>query len=303
MSVHTIARFAAVVATACTGIAGALTACGFAGEGTLALTVPADGSGAPDGASGPETGAINVEGGVTVEGGGPIEGDAGPCALGDGGAGVLCGGKCVNTARNHENCGGCGLACPKSSACDGACVVVAKTLEGMRYEIPCMDNPLGAFCNGGSPPPAAKTITLKGTTGKSYVIGIRVRGVVEQNSYSGMTAGGAQGTNAAFFVFDGAVTNDNWNTYSLAVSSPAKTAFLNSGATGHAYVDGIDYTARLDANAGATITLSSASIDSLIAKNLDQAGTPIVIPGIPPAPAAFKGQFVQVDVETVMLAP
>ncbi len=297
-----IGRFAAVVAIACTGIAGALTACGFDGQGTLALTVPADGGGARDEASAPETGPITVEGGVAIDGG-PIDGDAGPCALGDGGAGVFCGGKCVNTARNHDNCGGCGLACPSSSACDGACVVVAKALEGMRYEIPCMDSPAGAFCNGGSPPPAAKSVVLTGTTGKSYVIGIRVRGVVEQNSYSGTTAGGAQGTNAAFFVVDGTVTNGNWNTYSLAVSSPPKNAFLNSGATGHSYVDGLDYTARLAANAGATITLSSASIDNLIAKNLAQAGTPIVIPGIVPAPAAFNGQFVQLDVETVVLAP
>jgi hypothetical protein len=302
VSVRALARFAAVFAIAFTGIAGALTACGFDGEGTLALTVAADGSVAPYEASVTETGAITVEGGVAIEGG-PIENDAGPCALGDGGVGVLCGAKCVNTARSHENCGGCGLACPSSSACEGACVVVAKSLEGMRYEIPCTDNPAGAFCNGGSPPPAAKTVTLTGTTGKSYVIGIRVRGVVEQNSYGGMTAGAAQGTNAAFFVFGGAATNANWNTYSLAVSSPAKNAFLNSGATGHSYVDGIDYTARLTANAGATITLSSTSIDNLIAKNLAQAGTPIVIPGITPAPAAFNGQFVQVDVETVVLAP
>ena len=301
MRLRAFTRFAAVVATVGTGTAGALTACGFDGEGTLARTAPFDGGGAAAEASVLDGGPSTVEGGVEIEGG-PIP-HPGPCALGDGGTGVLCGGQCVNTTRNHENCGGCGLACPKSSACDGACVVVAKALEGMRYEIPCTDNPAGAFCNGGSPPPAAKTATLTGTTGKSYVIGLRVRGVVEQNSYSGMTAGGAQGTNAAFFVFDGTVTNGNWNTYALAVSSPARNAFLNSGATGHSYVDGIDYVARLDANAGAIITLSSASIDNLIAKNLDQAGTAIAVLGVAPAPAAFNGQFVQVDVDSVVLTP
>jgi hypothetical protein len=29
--------------------------------------------------------------------------------------------------------------------------------------------------------------------------------------------------------------------------------------------------------------------------NVSQSGPPTVIPGIPPAPAAFNGQFVQID--------
>lgn len=84
---------------------------------------------------------------------------------------------------------------------------------------------------------------------------------------------------------------------------PGEECVLEQRRDGASYVDGIDYVARLDAKAGAIITLSSASIDNLIAKNLDQAGTAIVVSGVAPAPAAFNGQFVQVDVDSVVLTP
>jgi hypothetical protein len=289
-----------VVAALACGAAAAATACGFDGEGLFVGLAGGDAGAGFDG--GGEAGPI-----VTAEGGTdgavfPIDASPDPCVLGDGDAGVVCDGKCVNTARNHENCGGCGAACVPSSACEGTCVPVAVALQAMRYEIVCQDMS-SPFCGAGAPPPA-KTITLTGTSGKSYALAIRVRGVVEQNSYSGGTAGGAAGTNASFFIVGGAVSNTNWNTYSLAVSSPARTAFLNNGATMHSYVDAIDYKARIEAAAGATITLDSSSSDTLIARNRDQdSGAPIVVPAIPPAPAAFNGQFIQVDVESVSLAP
>jgi hypothetical protein len=295
--------FLAVFAAATGGIAGAVSGCGFDGEGLRAVS--SDGGSAGEASlpgTGTDGGPIAAEGGVDVDGA-PVETDGGgPCTLGDGGAGTLCAGKCVDTARSNENCGGCGITCSNISACEGACVFVATALDGFRYEIVCQDTG-SPYCNGGSPPPPAKTVMLSGTAGKSYVIGIRVRGVLEQNSYSGTTAGGATGTSASFFVFGGNVTNNNWNTYSLAVSSPAKTAFLNSGAAGHDYVDGIDYTAKIDADAFAQLTLASASSDNLIAKNRDQTNAPIVVAGVPPAPAAYNGQFVQIDVQSVALAP
>jgi hypothetical protein len=38
-------------------------------------------------------------------------------------------------------------------------------------------------------------------------------------------------------------------------------------------------------------------------KNLDAQGTPAVVPGVPPAPAAFDGQFIQMDVVSVERVP
>jgi len=289
--------FVALVAVVCCAAGGA-TACGFDGAGAGDVGPGGGEAGGPD----LEAGPMATDGGAAVEGG-PIGSDSSIelCTLGGGGPGVVCNGKCVDTARSHENCGGCGSACAATAACEGACVEVAQALSAFRYEVLCKDGN-SPYCGAGAPPPP-KTVTLTGTQGKSYVLAIRVRGVVEQDSYSGETAGGAQGTNASFFVFGGTPSNSQWNSYSLAVSSPAKTAYLNNGAANHDYVDGIDYKARLAANAGATITLDSASSDTSIVKNRDQAnGTPIVIASIPPAPAAYDGQFIQVDVESVSLA-
>jgi hypothetical protein len=288
----------ALVAVVCSGIAGGATACGFDGTGSADIAPDGGEAGGPGG----EAGSMGTDGGADVEGG-PIVTDSsmGPCTQDSGGAGVLCDGKCVDTARNHENCGSCGSACAATAACEGACVEVAQALTAFRYEYMCQNG--NSPCGAGAPPPP-KTATLTGTPGKSYVLGVRVRGVVEQDSYSGGTAGSAQGTNASFFIVGGTQSDTQWNSYSLAVSSPAKISYLNSGAAGHNYVDGIDYKVRIDANAGATITLDAASSDTLIIKNRDQAnGTAIVIPSIPPAPAAFDGQFVQIDVESVALAP
>ena len=179
---------------------------------------------------------------------------------------------------------------------------MASGLDTMRYELPCLDS-LSPYCYAGSPP-APKSATLTGSTGKLYALTVRVRGVVEQKAYSSAVAGSATGTNAAFFITSGAYAGDGWNSYKLNVSSPAMTAYLNSGASGHDYVDAVDYTTTFAAAAGSTITLDSDSTDSYIVKNRDDAtGAAIVIPGVKPAPQAFNGQFVQIDVVSVSLSP
>lgn len=224
------------------------------------------------------------------------------CSLADGGGnGALCGGNCVDLARNHDNCGGCGLACPGSSACEGSCVAVAAALDKLRYELPC-GIAAGAFCS--SSPPAAKVVTLTGTASASYALTLRMRGVVEQKSYAVAVAGAASGTNAAFFITAGTPALDLWNTYLLKFSSPVALVYLNSGSSLHSYADAIDYTTTMQAAAGATVTLDSESPDSSIVRNRDQAsGAAIVIAGVSPAPQPFDGQFVQVDVVSVALSP
>jgi hypothetical protein len=49
--------------------------------------------------------------------------------------------------------------------------------------------------------------------------------------------------------------------------------------------------------------LSVDPVDALEAPNVDQQNKPIVIPVIPPAPIAFDGQFLQLDVESVKTVP
>jgi hypothetical protein len=292
---------ATALAALAVGVIGA-TACGIDAVGSLEVVVPGvDPMPVPPGADG--SGGDPFEASAGEAGDASSEAAAVACPLGDGGTtGVLCAGNCVDLTRNHENCGACAQPCPGSSACEGTCVAVAVALDALRYEVPCTDNG-SPYCKSGSAP-APKVATLTGTASKSYTLTLRVRGVVEQKSYSSVVAGTATGTNAAFFITSGNPASDGWNSYLLAVSSPAMTAYLNRGSSNHDYVDGIDYTTAVTAAAGATVTLDSSSSDSYIVKNRDQAtGAAIVIPVIKPAPQAFNGQFLQVDVLGVSLAP
>ncbi len=227
------------------------------------------------------------------------EESAGPCARVDGGAGILCGAVCVDPLHDHDHCGGC-APCNAWAACElGVCVDVAAALQAFRYEQPC-DGATPFCATGGA---GSKTATLTGTTGASYQLSVRVRGVVEQKSYVGSSRGTATGTNAGFFAVNGTPAVDGWNIYSMIVAQPSYTAYFNAGMSGHAYVDGVDYTATMKVAASTTLTLGCDPRDGLEAPNVASGGGPIVIPGIPPAPAAFGGQFLQLDVTTVKTVP
>lgn len=52
--------------------------------------------------------------------------------------------------------------------------------------------------------------------------------------------------------------------------------------------------------AGALVTLTANSVESVETFNRDGSGVPVVVTGVPPAPLAYDGQFVQVDVESVV---
>lgn len=178
----------------------------------------------------------------------------------------------------------------------GACVDVAGSLSGLRWDLPCTGaNADPSLCAAASTP-VVKTATLAGASGSTYSVTLRFRGTIEPNAYSGGAATG-------YFYTGGAASDPYANIYELAVSDPPQTFFVNSGAVRQAsalYCDAIDYTATVDVRAGATITLTGNPRDALQIKNRDQAGAPLVIAGIPPAPAAFDGQFVQMDVLTVV---
>ena len=229
--------------------------------------------------------------------------DGGSCARADGGAGLLCNGTCVDPTTDHDHCGGCS-PCAGSAACEsGTCVPVAIVLEGFRHEQPCTDGNR-PFC-GTSKTVTNKSVSLTGTAGKTYALVVRVRGVVEQKTINGATAGGATGTNSGFFVVGGTPAGgvDKWNTYSLAIAAPATKVFFNAGASGHTYSDCVDYLATVQAAANTMVTFTCDPGDALEAPNLDQALRPIVIPGIAPAPQAFDGQFLQLDVQSVRTVP
>jgi len=224
----------------------------------------------------------------------------GVCVLASGGSGTLCNGVCVDTQTDPTNCGGC-VSCQAGAACVlGQCQDVVGSFQGLRWSIPCATVLDPAECDASSPIP--QSTTVQGTAGVTYAVTLRFRGAVEQKTYSGGADGGlvATGTNASFFVAGGAPSADGYNVYSLTISAPAQTVYLNSGTSyiGHCWP--IDYTVTLPMQSSASVSLSADTVDGIEITNLDANGNPIVVPGIPPAPTAYNGQFIQMDVTNVV---
>jgi hypothetical protein len=54
---------------------------------------------------------------------------------------------------------------------------------------------------------------------------------------------------------------------------------------------------------GASVTLAADTVNGSEITNRDANGNPIVVPEIPPAPTAYDGQFIQMDVTNVVPMP
>ncbi len=168
---------------------------------------------------------------------------------------------------------------------------VAASLDGLRWELPCTQ--------GTSDPTVCETLplvstsaTMGGAPGALYDVTLRFRGVVEVSTYVGGSASGS------WQIGGSPPAGSTINVYGLDVSSPGQTYFVNQGVS-HRVVVAIDYTETVPIAAGATVTLHADSRDAYELRNVDASGQPIVVAGVPPAPGAFDGQFVQMDVVSV----
>jgi hypothetical protein len=148
--------------------------------------------------------------------------------------------------------------------------------------------------------------TLQGTAGKSYDVTLHFRGIVEEKTYSGGTNGGAVGVEADggvdpdLFISGGTPDTGTFNIYELDISAPPQKLYLNSGKSGIDQVFLIDYQATITMQAGATVTLTANSVEGVETFNRGPNGGPaVVVPGVPPAPQTFDGQFVQMDVASI----
>lgn len=185
------------------------------------------------------------------------------------------------------------------------CDALKASLDGLRWEIPCKDNPGGTGCSADNPAP--KTVTLAGAAGTTYDVTLRFRGVVESQLYTDVASTPiATGTNASFFAPSATWTDNGHNAYSLTISQPNFVAFLNhqsvtdaSALPAHCFA--IDYSVTVPIEAGAQVTLFATAADGAEYRNLDAEtdGKPIVIADVPPAPNAYDGQFVQMDVVAI----
>ncbi len=170
---------------------------------------------------------------------------------------------------------------------------VAASLDGLRWELPCtksVADPTVCETLG----TVSTSATMGGVPGTTYTVALRFRGVVEITLYEGGFANG-------YWQVGGVpIAGSTINVYALVVSAPAQTYYVNQGISNRVAV-GIDYTETIPIEAGATVTLLADSRDAFQLRNLDATSQPIVIPGVPPAPKPFDGQFVQMDVVSVTL--
>lgn len=183
----------------------------------------------------------------------------------------------------------------------GGAKQVAAALDGYRFEFPCKDplpeNPKpGMDCVSGLVKGDPKKTdnflaekTFGGTKGKRYKVTLRFRGVVEPMMYKNGRMDGE------YFYIGGEPNNATYNIYKIAVSSPPSHYYLNrQDKVGHRIFT-IDYTRAIEIDGGATVTFSGDGQNGRLISNFDR----LVVPGVPPAPKPFNGQFVQVDVVDV----
>lgn len=206
-----------------------------------------------------------------------------------------------------------GLVCEAGSIPSmGGCTNVAGSLAGLRWDLPCTQpgNPYcGPIVDGSDV--QVVSATLGGATGTTYAVTLRFRGVAEMKTYvegeagAPQTAGARGPANAQFFVSGGAPIGDSANIYELEVSDPPGVYFMNSALSQlNIEVWWLDYTATIPMKAGATITMTANAIDNLEVANLNGIdGGPVFVPGVPPYPQAYDGQFIQMDVVSVVAMP
>ena len=182
----------------------------------------------------------------------------------------------------------------------GVCRSIAVTLSGLRWELPCLQPwPQAPVYVCITAAEVTRTAKLGGSPSKLYEIQLRLRGVLETKEYVGGTNQGSTLTLGATPV------NDAWNIYRLQISAPPATWHVNRGPSGEYQCHAIDEVLTVRANGGATFTLFASSVDSNLTeiRNLGADGGAFVIQDVPPAPKAFDGQFLQMDVLSVRELP
>jgi Stigma-specific protein, Stig1 len=219
------------------------------------------------------------------------------CEGAGGQARARCGDACCDVQSDPAHCGSCAVRCPTGAVCSaGQCQDVVGELDGLRWEFPCDNNSYGSHVCGCAAR-INRTMKVPGAGAGLYNVRLRFRGVVESNVYPNASPAGGRDEAARFFVTGSTPTNVT-NVYALAVDQPAQKCFLNAERS--VYLTGIDYTVTITVQAGSLLTLSADSVDRRQLVNRDDKNHPIIPAGVPPAPNAFDGQFIQMDVVSVV---
>ena len=164
---------------------------------------------------------------------------------------------------------------------------VAGVLDGLRWEMPCVPS-TGNTCRAAVQKPS-QTATLGGDPNVMYEVTLRFRGVVEYQSYTG-------GQKDGLWYVGGRSNQGSYNIYKLETTSPSQTFYLNADRASLGRCFPIDYTRTIKVKGSSKVMLSADAQDGVLISNHDGKGNPIIIPGVPPAPTKYDGQFIQMDV-------
>ncbi len=161
--------------------------------------------------------------------------------------------------------------------------------SGLSWILPCTDRFASAVC--GCSPQQVSTHTVGGSPATTYNVSVRVRGIVETKIYTGGTA------TSSLFAVKNATGDGNYlvNNYTLEISSPPATYFLNNMAFDN-QVHALDYHLDISMNGGATMTLRAVTVDNQEHNNVaglsvtdDDLAHPIIVA------QPYVGQFLQID--------
>lgn len=262
------------------------------GAGT-ASTAMAGNAGAPTAAAG-AAGTPAAAGATTVGGGGAASG-------GNGGSGGIAGTGVMAGAGGSAAGGAAGAGGVGGSAGLSA---VAAAFDKFRLECPCVDpDHFGAdkTDNCDATPAVDRQTYMKPVAGDAnvvYDVKLHVRGNTEPNTY----VKGALDANNRFYV-GGETSTPGYTAYMLTVSDPPQVYFFNyNPSTSHIHFL-IDYEVTIPMRGATMIKFEvnggKSMPDGHGVSNREQ----LVVPGVPPAPDPFNGQFVQFDVVSVQPRP
>lgn len=178
----------------------------------------------------------------------------------------------------------------------GGCALAGQ-LNGLMWKIP-------SDLSGNCVDPADQQTLAEGTTGQTYTVDIRIRGVVETKPYGSDGVPGTTPGDSHFYICTNptqtipAAPSDTWNEYALIVSDPPATMFLNN--KGSRVLEVVDYTAQILVKGGATVTLKARTID-----NVEVPNTVLIVNNAPPpipaavSPEPFLGQWLEMIVTAI----
>jgi hypothetical protein len=269
---------------------------------TLDANVPSGGSGGSTRDAGSADVPATSDTAIALDTGSPVDGAADWSGVDapatDGTQAAHCLSACNANATCVSGDGGeATCACNPGYFGDGySCTDVAVSLAGLRWELPCNDTtyePTVCGCAAS----ATDTKTIGGVSTAAYDVTLRFRGVVEENTCTG-------GVQDGFWCVGGSM-GGSWNAYKLTTTHDGQkdqVFYLNAGSSGLFHSYAIDYQRTLRIYGGSIVHLDAQTGDSREVKNIsaDTNGQPFVIPGVAPAPLAFNGQFIQVDVVSIV---